>query len=77
MRPWPFYLAPNDCLCCLQSIGIALKKHPSIWISSLLVFLILAIGGIIGVVAVASNETYQRHQAAEGGCAPCVPLGAS
>lgn len=49
-----------------RSIGMTLKRHPSIWITSLLVFLVLAVGGIVGVVAVAANETWQRRQAAQG-----------
>lgn len=49
-----------------QAIATALKRHPSIWITSLLVALLLASGGIIGVIATAASEATQRRQAAEG-----------
>lgn len=55
------------CMCMyMQAITITLQRHPSIWIISLLVFLALATGGILGVVFVAANETQQRRLAAEG-----------
>eukprot|EP00775_Hariotina_reticulata_P003854 gene3854-4111_t len=50
----------------LKAIGAALKQNPSIWITSVLVMLLLATAGIIGVVLTAANETAQRMLAAEG-----------
>lgn len=49
-----------------QAIAATLRHNPSIWITTLLVFLLLSTGGLLGVFFISANETYQRRQAAEG-----------
>jgi hypothetical protein len=52
----------------------ALRRHPSIWIVPLLAVLVLATGGIVGVMTAAATETRQAKLIAEGkqGSKSCV-----
>lgn len=53
-------------VCGLQAVKVTLRRHPSIAIIPLLLFLALTTGGVIGVMYVAANETKQRRMSAEG-----------
>ncbi|WIA39118.1 hypothetical protein OEZ86_005253 [Tetradesmus obliquus] len=57
--------------CCLywlpfRAMYAALRRHPSIWIVPLLAVLVLATGGIVGVMTAAATETRQARLNAEG-----------
>lgn len=47
---------------------MALKQHPAIWLTSLIVMLALTTAGVVGVMATAASEVSQRRTAAEGVC---------
>eukprot|EP00878_Enallax_costatus_P036613 GHUV01041134.1.p1 GENE.GHUV01041134.1~~GHUV01041134.1.p1 ORF type:complete len:322 (+),score=95.41 GHUV01041134.1:112-1077(+) len=49
-----------------RAIAAALRNHPSIWITSLLVMLLLCAAGVIGVMATAAQETRDKRTAAQG-----------
>jgi hypothetical protein len=49
-----------------QAVAATMRRHPSIFIIPLLLFLAMTTGGIIGVIFVAQNENHQRRMSAEG-----------
>lgn len=59
-------MSPAFLRCLLQAMYAALRRHPSIWIVPLLAVLVLATGGIVGVMTAAATETRQARLNAEG-----------
>lgn len=53
-------------VCVLQAVAATLRRYPSIAIISLLLFMVLTTGAVIGVIYIAANETHQRRLSAEG-----------
>lgn len=50
----------------LQAVAATLRRYPSIAIISLLLFMVLTTGAVVGVMYIAGNETHQRRLSAEG-----------
>ena len=57
----------------MQAVAATLRRHPSIAIIPLLLFLAMTTGGVIGVIFVAQNETHQRRMSAEGTPPAIIP----